>query len=116
MFLDPIRALENEYNNSWVLPNGERPARHHPMIGYSEAFCRVFDQDGYVLFRVGPWRQETGLIQADDLPEPPPELQEGPAPPYDPTPPPGPSDESSRPGRLMPGVCSHSARRVATTT
>jgi hypothetical protein len=81
VLLDPIRPLENEYNDSWLLPSVGRPARHHPIIGYSDAFCRVFAQDGYVLFRVGPCRQETGLVQAGDLPEPPPELQQDPAPP-----------------------------------
>lgn len=77
VLIDPLRQLENAYNDTWLIPSRGVASRHNPTIGYSRNFCRMLDQDGYLLFKVGACTEHTGLVQADQLPPPPPRFDEG---------------------------------------
>lgn len=54
VFIAPRRFLETQYNDTWLLPHHDRPARHIAEIAHNPSFCRWLEVGNYVLFRVGP--------------------------------------------------------------
>lgn len=48
------RALETQYNNTWLVPFHHRRARHVERVGQSGQFCRWAQAHSWVLFKVGP--------------------------------------------------------------
>lgn len=53
VYIAPRRFLETQYNDTWLLPHHDRPARHIAEIAYNPNFCRWLEVGNYVLFRVG---------------------------------------------------------------
>lgn len=48
------RALETQYNNTWLVPFHHRSARHVERVGQSGQFCRWAQARTWVLFKLGP--------------------------------------------------------------
>jgi hypothetical protein len=71
VYIAPRRFLETQYNDTWLLPHHDRPARHIAEIAYNPSFCRWLEVGNYVLFRVGPCpdgglSRDGYLVETDD--------------------------------------------------
>jgi hypothetical protein len=54
VLLHPIRVLELNYNDTWLVPHHGLPARHVEAVMTSPRFCLWYEVGGYTLYKLGP--------------------------------------------------------------
>ncbi len=52
--VNPKRRLETTYHDTWLVPTYGKRARHLEALRFSPSFCPVFEEAGYILYRLGP--------------------------------------------------------------